>query len=159
MKKQPGAPQLSLRGRAIKHLARREHSRAELVRKLTPFGVPEEIHSVLDQLEQNGLLSDARAATAYVRSHAARFGAARMAQTLRTRGISTELIESSLNTEEMPDELQRAREIWQRKFGHVATDRSEWARQARFLQGRGFSSAIICKLLKAPQADPEFDSE
>ena len=156
MKALPGNPQPSLRGQAVKLLARREHSRSELAKKLSPFATLEEINAVLDQLEQTGLLSDARAAAAYVRSHAARFGTAKLNHALRSKGIDAELIEASLAQQELGGELQRARELWQRKFGsrqqsgQVARGTKEWARQARFLQSRGFSAEIIRKLLKAP---------
>ena len=65
---------LSLKAQALALLARREHSRAELVRKLAAEGSAEEIDMVLSQLEQRGLLSDARCAEAYVRAHAAKAG-------------------------------------------------------------------------------------
>ena len=150
----PGRPQPSLRGRAVKLLARRDHSRAELTKKLASLGSSEEIKTVLDQLEQTGLLSDARAAAAYVRGHAARFGAAKLGHSLRAKGISAELIEAILAGQELGGELERARALWQRKFGRLparaAKDVKEWARQARFLQSRGFSAEIIRKLLKSP---------
>lgn len=160
MKKSPSSPQRSLRGRAIQHLARREHSRAELSKKLADFGTAEEIGNTLQELENSGLLSDTRAAEAYVRSHATRFGTARLIYDLRNRGIKPELIDASLHQEGIADELQRARELWQRKFfGVIAKDRQEWARQARFLQSRGFSTEIIRKLLKTPSDTEEFESE
>lgn len=156
MKTRPGSPQLALRLRAVGLLARREHSRAELATKLAPLGTSEEIGTVLDRLEQTGMLSDARAANAYVRGHAVRFGVAKLKHSLRSKGISDELIAASLAQEGMADEWQRARELWRRKFGgrqpaaHAARDAREWARQARFLQSRGFSVEIIRKLLKTP---------
>ncbi|MFA7280782.1 MAG: regulatory protein RecX [Sterolibacterium sp.] len=159
MKTLPDDPRLALRGRAVKLLARRDHSRSELTKKLLPLATLEEIKAVLDQLEQTGLLSDARAAAAYVRSHAARFGAAKLDYALRTKGISPELIEASLAQQELGDELQRARALWQRKFGNKPQRRSpvdaakEWARQARFLQSRGFTTETIRKLLSAPEDD------
>lgn len=150
----PGGPRSSLRGQAIKLLARRDHSRAELAKKLAPLGTSEEINAVLDQLEQTGLLSDARAAAAYVRGHAARFGAAKLKHALRAKGIGAELIAASLEQQGPEGELQRARALWQRKFGAreapAVRDAKEWARQARFLQSRGFSTEIIRKLLSAP---------
>ena len=155
MKTPPDGPQPTLRGRAIRLLARREHSRAELAKKLAALGSTEEINHVLDQLEHSGLLSDARTAAAYVRGHAARFGAARLCQSLRAKGISSELIEASLAQEEILDEQQRARAIWRRKFAVKPHDAREWARQARFLQSRGFSTDIIRKLLKAPEGEDE----
>ena len=151
----PDRPRPSLRGRAVKLLARRDHSRTELSKKLTPLGTTEEINAVLDQLEQTGLLSDARAAAAYVRGHAARFGAAKLKHTLRAKGVSADLIAASLAQHELGDELQRARELWQRKFGAAPAggDARAWARQARFLQSRGFSTEIIRKLLKSRDDD------
>lgn len=159
MKTLPDDPQLALRGRAVKLLARRDHSRSELTKKLLPLATLEEINAVLDQLEQTGLLSDARAAAAYVRSHAARFGAAKLDYSLRAKGICPDLIKDSLAQQELGDELQRARELWRRKFGNKhtpgqPTDKvKEWSRQARFLQSRGFSTEIVRKLLSAPEDD------
>jgi regulatory protein len=135
-----------LRSRAIKLLARREHTRAELAGKLATQGTQEEIETVLADLECSGLLSDARAASAYVRGHAARFGASRLRQTLRTKGVAAELIEAQVA--ELPDEIDRAREIWAKKFGSTPADAREWAKQARFLQSRGFASDVIRRLLK-----------
>ena len=155
MKNPPQGPQPTLRGRAIKLLARREHSRAELAKKLAvqadrtvAAASKEDIDSVLDQLEKSGLLSDARAAEAYVRGHAARFGTAKLSYSLRSRGIDSAVIEASLAQEGLADERTRATEVWRSKFGDRPRDAREWARQARFLQSRGFSGEIIRKLLK-----------
>lgn len=132
--------------RAVKLLARREHTRVELARKLAPHGTPEEIDTVLNELAKNGLQSDARFAESYLRSQAARLGAARLRQTLRQKGVAAELIAD--HVEELPDEFRRAHAVWQKKFSAAPADRSDWARQARFLQGRGFSVEVIRKLLK-----------
>lgn len=137
-----------LRRRAIGLLARREHSRAELARKLAADGTPEEIDTVLAQLETEGLLSDARYAEAYVRSHGDRFGAAKLRQTLRSKGIGTELSQGQICA--LPDELERARAVWARKYAASPNDAREWARQARFLQSRGFAVDVIRRLLKEP---------
>ena len=139
-----------LRQRAIRLLARREHTRAELAGKLDALGSQEEIDAVLAELAQSGLLSDARYAEAYVRGNAARFGDARLRQTLRRKGIDGELIESQLGGRDAADELARARAVWARKYSVPPADAREWARQARFLQGRGFGVGIIRKLLKEP---------
>jgi regulatory protein len=135
-----------LRRRAIGLLARREHSRAELVRKLAADGPAEEIDTVLAQLEAEGLLSDARFAEAFVRAQAPRLGKARLKQALREKGIAGELANDLLG--ELPSELERAREVWTRKFAAPPCDTREWARQARFLQSRGFSQDVIVRLLK-----------
>lgn len=139
-----------LRQRAVKLLARREHTRAELVRKLAPLGTQEDIEIVLNELAGSGLQSDARFAESWLRSQAGRLGAARLRQTLRQKGVSPDLIADQVAklSNELPDELGRARTVWQKKFPAAPADRSEWARQARFLQSRGFSVEIIRKLLK-----------
>ena len=146
-----GSRRVGLRSRAIKLLARREHSRAELTRKLAALGTREEIDAVLATLSESGLLSDARYAAAYVRTHAERFGAARLRQTLRQKGIAADLVEAQLGDAAMTDELARARAVWTRKFSAAPDGAKEWARQARFLQSRGFATDIIRKLLKEPQ--------
>jgi regulatory protein len=135
-----------LRARAIRLLARREHSRAELMAKLSAHGSEEEIDHVLNDLQGSGLLSDARFAEAWVRSRSGRDGLARLRQSLRQKGIGDELIAASVG--ELPDEQSRAREVWAKKFGAAPTDAREWAKQARFLQGRGFSVDVIRRLLK-----------
>lgn len=127
-------------------LARREHTRAELARKLAPHGTEEDIATVLDELARAGLQSDARFAESYVRSQAARLGAARLRQTLRQKGVAAELVDAQVR--DLPDETRRAREVWQKKFAAPPADAREWARQARFLQGRGFSAETIRRLLK-----------
>jgi len=135
-----------LYSRAVRLLARREHTRAELARKLAPHGTKEEIETVLNELAQSGLQSDARFAESYLRSQAGRLGGARLRQSLRQKGVCAELVQTQV--EDLPDELARARAVWQKKFATVPADMKEWAKQARFLQGRGFSSEIIRKLLK-----------
>ena len=135
-----------MHARAVRLLARREHTRAELARKLAPHGTPDEIDTVLNDLAQNGLQSDARFAESYLRSQAGRFGAARLRQTLRQKGVDPELVAEQVV--DLPDELVRARGVWSRKFDAPPAGAQEWARQARFLQGRGFSVEIIRKVLK-----------
>lgn len=139
---------MSLRTKAVALLARREQSRAELARKLAAEGTPEEIDMVLSQLEQRGLLSDARCADAYLRSHGTRAGAAKLRQELGRRGIAGELASRALAEADLPSEFDRALGVWQKKFGAPPADAREWARQARFLQSRGFATDVIRRLLK-----------
>ena len=140
----------ALKGKALRLLARREHSRAELARKLASEGSLEEIASVLDQLEQAGLLSDRRFAEALVFSRAARFGTARLRHDLKARGVAEEIIAGAL-PQDAEAEAARAREVWRRKYGTAPADRADYARQARFLQQRGFATDIIRKVLKEQQ--------
>ncbi len=140
-----------LRQRALKLLARREYSRAELAKKLAPLGATEDIVALLAELERTKLLSDARVADAYLRSHGGRFGIVRLRHGLRAKGIESELAEQQLATTELPDELDRARALWTRKFGTPPADIRAWAKQARFLQARGFSTDVIRRLLREPE--------
>ncbi|MDD3353053.1 recombination regulator RecX [Zoogloea sp.] len=143
----------SLHDKALRCLAQREHSRGELARKLNGLGEPDEIQAELDRLVELGLLSDARFADAYVRSKASRFGTARLKQELSRRGIASDLICEAIGDNTGKDELTRAREICRRKFATPPAEAREWARQARFLQGRGFSSEIIRRVLKEHPGD------
>lgn len=144
-------PFFTLRQRALNLLARREHSRAELARKLARDGTEEEIAALLDELSRAGLLSDQRFAESWTHRRGTRFGAARLRHDLRTKGISDELIDQQLAA--LPDELERARAVWQKKFTAPPQDSREWARQARFLAQRGFAHATIRRLLREPQED------
>jgi regulatory protein len=137
-----------LRQKAIRLLARREHTRVELASKLSTHGTPEEIAIVLDQLQQSGLLSDVRFAESYLRAKGSRLGAVRLRYALRNKGVSSDAVEASLAGADLPSELERARALWLRKFGELPADPREWARQARFLQARGFPSEMIRRLLK-----------
>lgn len=148
---QPGAKVLDragLKNRAIRLLARREHSRAEMFSKLAAVGEAEEVASVVQDLEATGLLSDARFAESYLRTYGERFGAAKLRQNLRSKGLDKELVDNHLAEAELADEAERAKALWERKFGSAPADSREWGKQARFLQSRGFSSSIISRLLK-----------
>lgn len=144
-------PAASLSATALRMLATREHSRLELRRKLTAKAQDgDDVEAVLERMAENGLQSDERFAESFVRSHASRHGRARIRRELAERGVSGELASAALTEGLQEDELARARAVWARKFGEVPQDRSEWARQARFLQTRGFAVDVIRKLLKEP---------
>lgn len=139
--------------RALRLLARREHSRAELARKLGQAGfVQDEIGPLLDEFEGKNWLSDRRFAESYVADHRARAGSIKLAYDLRQRGVPDSIIEASLN-ENRSSELARAREIWRKKFSLPPTGAAEKAKQLRFLQGRGFSMDIIRHVLA--DCDPD----
>jgi regulatory protein len=145
-----------LRQQAIKLLARREHTRVELARKLSGLGTQEEIDAVLADMETSQLQSDNRTAENYLRSNASRLGASRLRHTLKTRGVAPEMIEEQIAQANLPDEIERARAAWSRKFSAAPSNSKEWARQARFLQSRGFAGDVVRRLLKQPlEADSE----
>jgi len=133
-----------LKGRALRHLARREHSRAELSRKLAPHAESAEaLLFLLDELEKKKQLSDERYAE--VRSHwmARKYGAARIRQDLEVRGVPDDVV-ARVSSE---GELERAKAILARKYRDAAGTREEKARRARFLQSRGFSMDVIHRLV------------
>jgi regulatory protein len=146
VKKQPAT---SLKSKALRMLATREHSRAELKRKLSARAEEgDDVEAVLERMAETGLQSDERFAESYVRSRAARLGTSRLQYELVKRGVTQEVADTALSEVLEEDELTRARGVWLKKFGQPPADRQEWARQARFLQSRGFSAEIIRKLLR-----------
>jgi regulatory protein len=146
VKKQPAT---SLKSKALRMLATREHSRAELKRKLSAKAEEgDDVEAVLERMAETGLQSDERFAESYVRSRAARLGTSRLQYELVKRGVTQEVADTALSEVLEEDELTRARGVWLKKFGQPPEDRQEWARQARFLQSRGFSAEIIRKLLR-----------
>ena len=140
----------SLRERALRHLARRDHSRAELTRKLAAHGDADEIDAVIERMGELGLQSDTRYAEAFVRGKAGRFGASRLRSELARRGIDRDLIDEAIAGECVESEADRARAVLRGRFTEPPADAREWARQARFLQTRGFAPDLIRKLLKEP---------
>ena len=140
----------SLRERALRHLARRDHSRAELARKLAAHGDADEIDAVIERMGELGLQSDTRYAEAFVRGKAGRFGASRLRSELARRGIDRDLIDEAIAGECVESEADRARAVLRARFAAAPADAREWARQARFLQTRGFAPDLIRKLLKEP---------
>lgn len=152
----------SLLARAIALLARREHSRAELARKLMrrlEEGQDRaDVDAVLDDLQRQKLLSDERFAAALVRTRAARYGAARLRLDLKARGVPAAIAAEALNQLDAGDgdsEFDRARAVWSRRFGTAPQSLAERARQTRFLELRGFSSDVIRKVLRGPIGDDE----
>ena len=119
-----------LKARALRHLVRREHSRAELARKLAPHAAsPEAIEAVLDLLLSKKQQSDERFASERARVLSRKYGPARIRHDLRARGISDEVIDRV----SAADELERARAIFQKKFPVKSEGRAEQAKRARFL--------------------------
>lgn len=141
-------PELSLRGRALRALARREYSRVELQSKLMPYVIEtDNVGFLLDDLQKRGWLSDARALEQTVRLRSARFGAQRIAHELRQKGFSDELISAAI-PQLKEGEFEAARSVWQRKFTLPPQDQNEKAKQVRFLQSRGFSLDVIFKVMR-----------
>ena len=144
----------SLRERALRLLAGREHARAELARKLSPHAESADaLEELLNELSERGLLSDERYVEARMHARGARFGNARLAHELRTQGVAPALVDAALAA--CDDELMRARLVWQRKFGGRINepDATERSRQIRFLMSRGFSGETIRRVLRGDFED------
>lgn len=142
-----------LRDKALAYLARREHSRFELTRKLERAGFElDDINPVLDELEEKAWLSDRRFAESWVADHQSRTGSVRLAYDLRQKGVSHNLIQAVLD-HTRDSELERARGVWTKKFGSAPSDAAENNRQIRFLQSRGFTTEITRLALSARDDD------
>ena len=137
---------VELRARALRLLARREHSRAELARKLARHAESAaEIEVLLLDLENRKQLSDERFASERAHWLARKYGAAKIRQDLKAKGVSAEIVDRISSA----GEIERARAVLQRKYREPATTREERARRWRFLQSRGFSSDVIRSLLSS----------
>jgi regulatory protein len=140
---------VELRARALRLLARREHTRQELEQKLSPHSESSEaLQDLISNLKAKNQLSEERFAEERARKLSRKYGAARIRQDLKAKGVSEELI-GRVSAE---GELERARAILERKYREPAATREEKAKRMRFLQSRGFSSEVIFKLLSARDA-------
>jgi regulatory protein len=143
----------SLLTRALGYLARREHSRAELERRLAPHAQSaDEVQRLLDELEAKKLLSDRRFTEVLARSRGERYGAARVRQELKAHGVTEELVREAVG-DLTRTELQRARAVWRRKFDAPPVDAAERARQMRFLAQRGFAAEVIRRVVGGQDDD------
>jgi regulatory protein len=162
----------SLKARAIRWLAQREHSRSELRDKLlrllaraatdvdaglanSPIvSEPEqEVEQLLGWLESRGYLSDQRFIENRTQVRAAKFGNLRIERELCLHGVQ---IDASAQASLRASELERAREVWRRKFGKAGAalaDAAARSKQARFLAGRGFSPQVIRQVLRSTAGD------
>ena len=130
----------AIRRSAMDLLARREHSYAELLRKLRQRGAAAEMAEVeLDRLQEQGLLSDERFCEAYVYSRSQRgYGPVRLREELRQRGVAERLIDDVLRDDAW-DWAALAQTAFTKRFPEgPASDLKERARQQRFMQYRGF---------------------
>jgi regulatory protein len=138
----------SLKGRALRLLAQREHSRAELQRKLAPHEeAPGELAKALDELQAKGFIDEQRVIDSLVHRRAARLGASRVRQELQAKGLPAEAVAQAV-AELRGSETDRAREVWRKKFGQAPADATERAKQMRFLASRGFDTAVIHRVVQ-----------
>src|SRR5437879_12296998 len=141
------------RERALRLLARRAHSRAELAGKLRTHVHPgEDLEELLEDLSRRKLLCDERYAESRAHALSRKYGAARIAHELRAKGLDKGLAEQASGAARAT-EVERAREVWRRKFRVAPRTREERAKQIRFLRSRGFSFDAIRAVLGGPGED------
>ncbi|MBP0635161.1 recombination regulator RecX [Cupriavidus sp. AcVe19-6a] len=141
-------PPLSLKARAVGYLSRREHSRAELARKLAPHAEsPEQLEQLLDALERENWLSNQRFADSLVHRRGARYGAARVMQEAKTHKLDSEQL-GELQERLRATETERAREVWRKRFGVPPDTPEARAKQIRFMVARGFARAVVSKIIQ-----------
>ena len=154
-KKAPGF-QRSLKGRALRLLSQREHSRFELERKLKPFEeTPGELAKALDELAAKDFINEQRVVESVVNRRAQKLGASRVRQELQAKKLPAQAIDEAVE-DLRASELQRAREVWRKKFGgkpaEVAEmDAAQRAKQVRFLISRGFSAEVVRRVVAGAQ--------
>jgi len=143
----------SLKGRALRLLSQREHSRPELERKLAKYEeVPGTLARALDELAAKDFINETRVVQSVVNQRAPRMGAARVRQELLHKGIAPDAVAQAV-ADLQASEPVRAREVWRRRFDAPPQDARERAKQARFLLARGFSGAVVGKVLRSDADD------
>jgi regulatory protein len=145
--------QPSLKGRALRLLSQREHSRTELERKLAQHEeMPGELAKALDELQARDFINDGRTVDSVVNRRSGKLGSARIKQELAAKGLSGEAVaEAMANLKN--SELSRAQEVWRKKFGSPATDPQTRAKHMRFLLTRGFSAEVVRQVVKGELQD------
>ena len=138
---------LSLKARALGYLSRREHSRAELRRKLAQHAESaEEVDALLDWLESENWLSNTRFAESVVHRRAGRYGTARLMQELKTHQLGEETL-GEVKAQLQTTEAARAKALWEKRFGHPPADLAERAKQLRYMMARGFSRSVVSRII------------
>jgi regulatory protein len=151
--KVPAKQSISLLGRAIRYLSYREHSETELIKKLRPHAQSEEELSItLQKLKEKQFLSNERFAESLVTKKSRNLGSARLAQEMRQHQLDQPIIEKQLQELKLT-EKQRAFEVWEKKFGVIATEQKDLAKQIRFLVSRGFDQELVYKIVRGKYPD------
>ena len=137
----------TLKGRALRLLSQREHSRHELERKLQAFEeAPGELAQALDFLQAKGFINEQRVVESVVNRRSNKLGASRVRQELQAKGLPAEAIAEAVQ-DLRSTELERAREVWRKKFGEAPVDQAARAKQIRFLVSRGFAPEVVRRVI------------
>ncbi|HEU4458872.1 MAG TPA: regulatory protein RecX [Methylibium sp.] len=157
-----------MKAKALACVAQREHSRVELRTKLfayldrqrraaeaagaeTPAAADEAggdreagVEALLDWLVERDLLSTERFVEGRVRARAARFGSRRVQQELARHGVA---LDAQAERQLRQSEPARAHALWARRFGTVAAEPAQRAKQMRFLLARGFDAELARRVV------------
>ena len=148
-------PALTLRQKALRALARREYSRAELARKLGGSGASTtDIETLLGEFEASGWLSDERFAGGAARQRQGRYSQRYILEDLKAKGVAADTAKEAVGALEQ-DDYASALALWRQRFGKAPVDQKEKARQVRFLQSRGFSLQVVFKVLRDHGVQPD----
>ena len=131
--------------RAVDLLSRREHSAQELSQKLQKKGFAEnDVRLAIIRLQDENLQSDERFTESFVNERVRRgHGPIKIMHELRQKGVAEHMVENYVNIEE-DQWLNLVQLQYQKKYSDMKVrDYNEWSKRARFLQGRGFTSAQI----------------
>lgn len=117
-----------------------------------PDALAAEVDEVLDWLQAQRYQSDERFIESRLNNRAPRLGLSRIRQELSRHGV--ELDSETVRTLRQ-NEVQRAREVWRKRFGQAPADLRERARQMRFLAARGFSGEVVRQVLGGGDEAPD----
>lgn len=138
---------LSLKGRALRLLGAREHSRDELERRLGQFEQePGSLAKALDELQAKGFINEQRVLESVLNRRSAKLGVARIRQELQGKGLASEAVMDAVE-QLRSTEVERAREVWRKKFGQPPVDAAQRGKQMRFLASRGFGADAIRRVV------------
>ena len=136
-------PALSIKGRVLRLLSQREHSRAELARKLADMETASgDLAAVLDDFVAKGLISEERLTQSVLNQRANKLVAMRLRAELHQKGVSTDRIREAVDSLKS-SESARAQGVWYKRFKGPPEDAKAMAKQVRFLAARGFDAAAI----------------
>ena len=137
----------SLKGRALRLLSQREHSRKELEQKLKPHEeTPGELAEALDYLAAKDFINEKRVVDSVVNRRASKLGAARVRQELVAKGLPADDIAEAVDAMRSTEQ-DRAMQVWRKRFGTPPSDASERAKQVRFLVSRGFAPEVVRRVV------------
>ena len=144
---------ISLTGRALRLLSSREHSRAELERKLAHYEEePGALAKVLDALAAKDFINEGRVVESVLHRRSAKLGTQRIKQELQAKGLEPEAVAEAVD-KLRASEVDRAREVWRKKFGTPPKDAAERGKQMRFLASRGFGGDTIHRVVAGGDDD------